>query len=506
MTLQVDRSGLSEKETIRCRRDTQSTRKPGGDRVCRHRCPAAPLARNDFGRLTQVNDVPGNLMSLSEKIKELAPLGAKVLVLKSNAGTQDEAELGSFHVGCRYLDEIGLGALSSPTPGPTADVPLNAEAADGSYFAIILRHYRPARTSPIDLLNFVRASLDQGGYFFCALSIDADRASDWSTRDRLGFFLAIARRCGFSVSDSASLEPNEPSGEYGVVLGMELRCSALGALSPTGGRSSRLRDAISGLVQFRCQPGAVALEVRSRSWSHDRGEKGRAIGRSLREYDPIGFLLRRAGRSCPDLRRHGRSSRARCDDQERRNVHDNRDLSGSLSWIGRLYHRIRFSQSAPYAARRKTRALWRGRTDGRSAVANIRRSPQVRTRVSSLERDHPKHGDEVDGLWGLMRRDLREAVVVERDWSYLRYRYFSHPTVHYEVLCVRSRLSGTALGVMVLRRERTLASWSISLLRLSGSRGSSIRLGVWPGAGASRPYTVGQPSITRNVSSAAWGL
>lgn len=77
---------------------------------------------------------------------------------------------------------------------------------------------------------------------------------------------------------------------------------------------------------------------------------------------------------------------------------------------------------------------------------------RLRTRVQTVERGNPASQALVERLWTAMARDLRESVVGVRDWAFLEHRYFSHPHNQYEVLAVTSRLTGSPLGVMVLRR------------------------------------------------------
>lgn len=77
---------------------------------------------------------------------------------------------------------------------------------------------------------------------------------------------------------------------------------------------------------------------------------------------------------------------------------------------------------------------------------------RMRTQVRSLIRGRATDQSLVDALWREMADDLRQSVVGVRDWAFLEYRYFDHPHNKYEVLVVTSRLTGKALGVMVLRR------------------------------------------------------
>lgn len=80
---------------------------------------------------------------------------------------------------------------------------------------------------------------------------------------------------------------------------------------------------------------------------------------------------------------------------------------------------------------------------------------RMRSRLRALTRGNAADQSMVDHLWGAMADDLRDGVVGVRDWTYLERRFWGHPHNHYEVLAVTSRLTGKALGVMVLRRLET---------------------------------------------------
>jgi hypothetical protein len=90
-------------------------------------------------------------------------------------------------------------------------------------------------------------------------------------------------------------------------------------------------------------------------------------------------------------------------------------------------------------------------------MSEVRWEPSVprfrlRTRLRSVVRDSAASQALVNSLWEAMASDLQQDVVGVRDWAFVEHRYFNHPHNHYEVLVVTSRLTGKALGVMVLRR------------------------------------------------------
>ena len=85
---------------------------------------------------------------------------------------------------------------------------------------------------------------------------------------------------------------------------------------------------------------------------------------------------------------------------------------------------------------------------------------RLATRIRPLERGRASDRALVEPLWSAMAHDLRGSAVGVKDWAFLERRYFSHPHNHYEVLVVTARLTGKALGVIVLRRlEGTTCEW-----------------------------------------------
>jgi hypothetical protein len=58
----------------------------------------------------------------------------------------------------------------------------------------------------------------------------------------------------------------------------------------------------------------------------------------------------------------------------------------------------------------------------------------------------------IDALWRHMAADFKDSIIGVRDARYVQQRYRQHPTVKYECLLVRRFLTGTALGLAVVRR------------------------------------------------------
>jgi hypothetical protein len=80
--------------------------------------------------------------------------------------------------------------------------------------------------------------------------------------------------------------------------------------------------------------------------------------------------------------------------------------------------------------------------------------PALPARPSYTVRMRPLGDDNrsiVDRLWREMAAALTEQVVGVRDWPYLQRRYVQHPTVAYQLYLVSSRLTGTPIGIVVIR-------------------------------------------------------
>lgn len=77
----------------------------------------------------------------------------------------------------------------------------------------------------------------------------------------------------------------------------------------------------------------------------------------------------------------------------------------------------------------------------------------IRTRV--LQPDSVEDRNDLNELWNCMATDHMDSVIGVRDWHYLTHRYFHHPEKRYELILVRRRLTGTPIGLLVLRKEET---------------------------------------------------
>lgn len=117
---------------------------------------------------------------------------------------------------------------------------------------------------------------------------------------------------------------------------------------------------------------------------------------------------------------------------------------------------------------------------------SLPRTPKWLSRIAPVQINDATAQHETDQLWQAMAADLNNAIIGERDWAYLRYRYFEHPVNIYEVYAVRQRFTKRYQGIIVLRRIGERCEWidliaplkNLPLLvsharRLSGLGGSS---------------------------------
>ena len=92
-------------------------------------------------------------------------------------------------------------------------------------------------------------------------------------------------------------------------------------------------------------------------------------------------------------------------------------------------------------------------------------------RTSVLLPDSVEDRDDLNKLWNSMAIDHKDSVIGVRDWHYLSHRFLQHPEKIYELILVRRRLTGTPIGLLVLRKEET----AVALVDLV-SRAKHIKL------------------------------
>ena len=71
-------------------------------------------------------------------------------------------------------------------------------------------------------------------------------------------------------------------------------------------------------------------------------------------------------------------------------------------------------------------------------------------KISMRPLSHDK-GTTVNRLWREMAEALQDQVVGVRDWHYVQHRYLQHPAFTYQLYLISSRLTGTPIGIIVIR-------------------------------------------------------
>jgi hypothetical protein len=82
--------------------------------------------------------------------------------------------------------------------------------------------------------------------------------------------------------------------------------------------------------------------------------------------------------------------------------------------------------------------------------------PSPGSRLHALNADSLSYQGLINKVWSKMAKDLAGKIVIIRDWDYIKYRYFRHPTNSYSVFGVISRWTGKLEGVIVLRQENQM--------------------------------------------------
>jgi hypothetical protein len=311
-------------------------------------------------------------------------------------------------------------------------------------------------SDPLTLLGNAQDLLAPGGRFTLALETSGNLiADDGGIAHLIDHWSSIAAKLGFSVTAVRE------SAEVGSSQTPALLICATKVSTPRwrlGGTADVHFEDVARLFRL-----AFNTEANADLWQWKYGEdRGRAVV-AFRD----GVLVAHYGGMLRRIQVFGRSGTALqiCDvmvDPAERGVMTKRGLMFITASTFLETHLGYFGHDLGYGFPHR-RAMQVGERLGLYAeiasMAEVRWStcsglPRLGTRVLHLDLSHPRHRDAVGRLWNQMRRDLRDAILVDRDWRYLHERYAQHPVNHYEMLLVVSRFTARPIGVMVLRREQ----------------------------------------------------
>lgn len=88
---------------------------------------------------------------------------------------------------------------------------------------------------------------------------------------------------------------------------------------------------------------------------------------------------------------------------------------------------------------------------GRVTEASWDPLPRPHPLSLTVRRATAADGAAVDALWRTMRQELAHHLVQVRDSAHIRRRFLDHPSTAYQLFLARRRLTGTPVGLVVLR-------------------------------------------------------
>ncbi|WP_295402334.1 GNAT family N-acetyltransferase [uncultured Thiocystis sp.] len=323
-----------------------------------------------------------------------------------------------------------------------------APVDDGLFEAILVLDHR-LPLPPLALLNAAHDRLRTGGMLVISMAADSFPADPAQRRSHLGYLGALATRCGFIVEDRS--EDQHPS-------------TAL-VVCRKGERAPRWRldlldeGAIAGFADLFRKAFNTDISLPLWHWKYGDGRgHGIIARRDERVIAHYGCTRRRAL-----FFGHPISALQMCDvmvDPRERGVMTKQGaMFLTTATMLELYLALQPDDLAfGFPSSRSSRLGERlGLYAEVGRIAEIRwpavsTRPRLRTRLRAIDRDDSGDRALIAGLWSSMSRDLEGAIVVIRDWEYLRYRYLDHPQHRYELILMTSRLTGRPLGLLVLRQ------------------------------------------------------
>lgn len=322
-----------------------------------------------------------------------------------------------------------------------------APADDGLCDVIIIHDYSLS-SSPLALLNAAYDRLRADAMLVFVIAANS-LPSEMPTRLRhLGYLAALARRCGFSIEEQSG-NLDQPSG---------LIC--MKGTSPPRWRLDLLNHrAMAGFANlFR---DAFNTEISTSLW-HWKYGSGRGHGIIARRGERIiahyGCTRRQAlffGRPISALQ----MCDVMVDPHERGVMTKQGAMFLTAATMLELYLALQPADLAfGFPSRRSSQLGERlGLYAEVGRVMEVRwpalsTRPRLLTRLRAIDRSDRGNQALVAGLWSAMSHDLQEAITVIRDWDYLTYRYLDHPHHRYDLILVTWRLTGSPLGLLVLRQ------------------------------------------------------
>ena len=110
-----------------------------------------------------------------------------------------------------------------------------------------------------------------------------------------------------------------------------------------------------------------------------------------------------------------------------------------------------------------------------------------------------QHRAALNAVWGQLRADLGERIVVRKDAAFVEWRYLQHPQEQYTLLLLQRRFTGAPLGLCVLKQEaeRVLLMDAIGALRHMPQLIRAAQAATWRGQCRKLATWCSAPDIAR---------
>jgi hypothetical protein len=388
-----------------------------------------------------------------KQLLELLPSGGSILNVVVGAGIEDDGPWpDQFNMATRYLDDGDRAVLFDDYCDLTPDSTMRLVFGLQEYDALSYRNYCLSDGSPIDLFRAARSVLKLGGYLVCLGAMD-NRGTHNPLQTYLGYFCAIASRCGFLRRNICLLQSDGDWDHWMVVF---QKSSAAPRWILT-----HMRD--PGLVGFsKLFKDSFNSEANVQLWRWKYGVgRGRAIVAKKGDH-----LVAHYGSTLRAVSYFGKSGRAlqicdvMVDPRERGIMTKTGAMFIASNTFNEIYLGLQNFTIAYGFPNLRHMALGKrlGLYTELARMAQVQwppvpSGPRFLAGLCFLEAKDVSKAHSIDLLWGRMAKDLRGGIGVIRNWDYLNYRYFAHPTNSYTVIGVNSRWTRRLLGIIVLRRE-----------------------------------------------------
>jgi hypothetical protein len=392
--------------------------------------------------------------AMGEQLLDLLPSGGSILNVVVGASIEDDGPWpNQFNLATRYLDDGDRAVLFDDYCAPSPDSTVRQVFGLQKYDALCYRGYCLNDGSPLYLFNVAISVLNLGGFFLCLAAMDNRGTHNSPLPPYLSYFCAIASRCGF-LRQNINLLQSEGAWDHWMIVFQK------GSASPRW-ILTHMKD--PGLTGFsKLFKDSFNSEANGQVWRWKYGAgRGRAIVAKKGDR-----LVAHYGSTLRAVSYFGKSGSAlqicdvMVDPRERGVMTKTGAMFIATTTFNEIYLGLQNVTIAYGFPNLRHMALGKrlGLYTELARMAQVQwppvpSGPRFLARLCFLEAKDVSKAHSTDLLWGRMAKDLRGGIGVIRNWDYLNYRYFAHPTNSYTVIGVSSRWTRRLLGIIVLRRE-----------------------------------------------------